>query len=382
MSGVSASVRLLAFRAVNLLYRSAAPRAGSPPALRRVLVSGYTGLGHMVIKTVLLRQIEDLYPGCEITIATGNKYWTSELLGRYRTLVLSEGSGALERLKFFLALRRKRFDVVFLPCDASPRFFLRGLVLSGIPLRVGHVFKDVAVPNCYMNVQVPVRVEGVRSEIDMNLDLLETVSGAPFERRYMPVLEVPEELPTEIVPGLVPGSYVAVQVGAANGLPTTKRWLESRFVALFERLLAAYPELTIVAIGDSGDVPIVARVCENLASARVLNLAGRTDLAQTKALVGHARFLICHDSGLLHLGNATGVPVIAIYGPSTVDWYTSKLSDFYLLQESCECPKLGLFPGSFSEDEATAAERCPVPKCMQRLSVDRVFNTCNELLAG
>ena len=40
----------------------------------------------MVMKTVLLRQIEELYPGCEISIVSGNKYWSAQLMGGYRTL--------------------------------------------------------------------------------------------------------------------------------------------------------------------------------------------------------------------------------------------------------------------------------------------------------
>ncbi|MCH2460468.1 MAG: glycosyltransferase family 9 protein [Gemmatimonadetes bacterium] len=373
---------LLAIWAINRIYRPAATRTSSSRLLRRVLVSGYTGLGHMVMKTVLLRQIEELYPGCEISIVSGNKYWSAQLMGGYRTLVLPERSGTLERLRFFIALRRERFDAVFLPCDAAPKFLLRGLVLAGIPLRVGHIFEGAVIPNCYVNLQVPVRMEGPRSEIDINLDLLEAVFGGDFERRYVPVLESDGEFPVGVAPGLVARSYVAVQVGAANGMPTTKRWLEPHFVALFQRLLAEHPSLHIVALGDSGDSPIVNHVCDAVESSRVHNLAGQTDLAETSVLISQARFLICHDSGLLHLGNSTGVPVIAIYGPSDVDWYTSQLPDFHLLQEPCECPKLGLFPGAFGEpEEAEAAKRCPVPKCMQRLSVDRVLATCNTLMA-
>ena len=179
----------------------------------------------------------------------------------------------LERLRFFVALRRERFDAVFLPFDAAPNFLLRGLVLAGIPFRVGHIFEGAVIPNCYVYLEVPVRMEGPRSEIDINLDLLEAVFGGDFERRYVPVLESDGEFPVGVAPGLVARSYVAVQVGAANGMPTTKRWLEPHFVALFQRLLAEHPSLHIVALGDSGDSPIVNHVCDAVESSRVHNLS-------------------------------------------------------------------------------------------------------------
>lgn len=361
-------------------YSLASGRARPLRRLERVLISGYTGLGHFVMKTVLIRQIEELYPGCAVTIIAGNAFGTEHVLSGYRTLILKEESGAFHKLFFFLKLRSERFDAVFLPCDASPRFLLRGCALAGIPIRVGHVFPEFPVPSYYYNVQVPVRRGGVRSEIDLNLDLLEAVYGAPFRRRYRPAVDVDRRLEVLEAHGLKPRSYVAVQPGAANGMPTTKRWLEEHFRELLRRLLEAYPALQIVVLGDRGDAPIASRVCDGADSERLKNLAGRTDLPATKTLIAHSRFLICHDSGLLHLGNAIGVPVLAIYGPSDPDYYAVQLPTFHLLRERCDCPQQGLFPGLYDAREDESAERCPVPECMRRLSVDKVFAKCAEIL--
>src|SRR3989304_3400445 len=63
-----------------------------PTSLKRVLISGYTGLGHFVMKTVLIRQIQELYPGCAVTIIAGNPFGTEHVLGGYRTVILQENS--------------------------------------------------------------------------------------------------------------------------------------------------------------------------------------------------------------------------------------------------------------------------------------------------
>lgn len=334
-----------------------------------------------MLKSVLIQQIEELYPGCRVCIIAGNSFGTEHVLRRYETLILREDASALRKLLFFWRLRRRRIDAVFLPCDAAPKFLIRGCVLAGIPLRVGHVLEGQSVPAHYYTVPVAVRQDGPRSEIDLNLDLLEAVFGKPFRRRYLPVVDV--EAAADVLErlGLSPKRYVCIQMAAANGLPTAKCWPEGHFRALVERMLEAHPEVTIVALGDEGDAPIVNLICAGIASKRLLNLAGKIDLHEAKSLIASSRLLLCHDSGLLHIGNAVGPEVIALYGPSDADEYALRLPTFHLLREACDCtPKLGLFPGLSAETEAERAARCPGPKCMRRLSVDRVYSKCMELL--
>jgi ADP-heptose:LPS heptosyltransferase len=354
------------------------PRPETPGA---VLVSGYTGLGHFVLKSVLIRHIEELYPGCKVSIIAGNTFGTEQLLDGYETLILQPESSALRKLIFFWRLRRRRFDAVFLPCDAAPKFLIRGCVLAGIPIRVGHVFEGQSTPSYYYTVRVPVRRNGPRNEIDLNLDLLEAVYGKPFPRNYNPVVDVDRRALVSKAYGLLPKRYFCVQIGAANGLPTAKRWPEDHFRELLQRILEAHPEIAIVALGDKGDAPIVKRVCQGIVSKRLNNLAGITSLQETKSLIASGKFLICHDSGLLHIGNAVGTPVIALYGPSDADEYALRLPTFHILREACDCsPPLGLFPGLYEETEAERAARCPGPKCMRLLTVDRVYAKCAELL--
>ena len=228
---------------------------------------------------------------------------------------------------------------------------------------------------------MPVRHGGPRNEIDLNLDLLEALVGRPFTRKYEPVADVEAGLAPLERFGLRPNQYICVQIGAANGQPAPKRWLEPYFRQLIERLLDEHPDFAVVPIGDAGDAAISRRVCDGLVHDRLIDTTGKTDLVEAKALLAHCRLLVCHDSGLLHLGNALGRRVLALYGPSDPDEYAMQLETFRVLRERCDCtPLLGLFPGRYEPTEAEVSARCPIPMCMERLSVDRVYETCVELL--
>lgn len=373
-------VQALVHGVVGAVYRVLGPSRREVASVRRVLLSGYTGLGHFVLKSVLVDQMKDLFEDCSVAIITGEALGKEQILDSCEVITLDPGRSALEKAVFFLRLRRRKFDVILFPADAAPPFLLRGALLAAIPTRVGHVFPDAFVPSYYYTHRVPVRLDGPRSELDMNLDLLEAIHGRLFKRRSRPTVGFVESPDLLAGHGLTPGEYICVQPGAANGNPTTKRWLEGHFSKLFTRLLESHSALSIVALGDTGDAPLVTRVCDGFEPARVKNLAGRTSLDETKTLIAGARLLVCHDSGLLHLGNALGAKVVALYGPSDPDAYAENLESFHLLREDCSCPKQGLFPGLHTDVEEVAARRCPIPKCMEALTVERVFSTCVDLL--
>jgi|GEM_PF-978721 len=359
-------------------------RAASLDNIGHVLISGYTGLGHFILRTAFIKKFEELYPRCRVTIIAGNSFGTESVLKGYPTLILRQESSELAKALFFLRLRKMKIDVAFFFFDSSPAFLIRGTILAAIPIRVGHVFDHVPIPSYYYTTKVPVKMGGVRSEIDLNLDLLEALYGKSFRREYRPFIEMNGDTRILEVNGLQKDGYICLQMGASNGLPCPKRWLESHYRELILRLLGSYPHLGIVALGDIGDSNIVNRICESISSERLEDLSGRTTLEETKTLISFSKFLICHDSGLLHLGNALGRNVIALYGPSDPDVYAVNTPTCHILQKPCDCtPKLGLFPGMFSQPtEAEAALKCPVPKCMERLTVEEVYAKCIELLNG
>lgn len=350
--------------------------------ISHVLISGYTGLGHFVLKTAFIKKLEELYPGCRITIIAGNSFGTEFVLNGYPTLILKQESGGLEKVLFFLRMRKLKIDVAFFPFDASPKFLIRGSIIAGIPIRIGHVFNHILIPSYYYTAQVLVKMGGVRSEVDMNLDLLEALYGKSFQREYRPVVKASGNGTVLERYGLQNETYVCLQMGSSNGQPTTKRWLESYFRQLILTLLEKHPGIKIVALGDKGDVPIVNRICEEIKSERLKNLAGKISLEETKGLISRCKFLVCHDSGLLHIGNALQRNVIALYGPSNPDFYALNTPTCHVLRKPCDCtPLLGLFPGMLGEPtEEEAALKCPIPKCMERLTVEEVYTKCAELL--
>jgi len=281
-----------------------------------------------------------------------------------------------------LMLRKEKIDIVFLPFDASPRFLILGTIIAGIPVRVGNVFSHLVSPSYYYTHPVYVKKQLIRNEIDLNLDLLQVLLEVEFSREYIP--EIPHEFDENTLRkfNLAGVEYICLQIAGANGNLTNKLWLEENFRELINELLKSFPLLKIVALGDKGDSFRVNRVCNGLKSGNLHNLSGKTSLHEVKCLISNCKILICHDSGLLHMGNALGKNVIALYGYSEPDKYAQQLPSCHIIQKECNCPppKPGLFPGMFEPTEEEFAKKCPIPECMKRIKVNEVFEKCRELL--
>jgi len=107
-----------------------------------VLISAYTGLGNFILKTPMIKKIRELYPEAKIDIIAGNRFGTEFVLKDSHIindiLILKDNSSFIQKVLFFLALRKKEYDVIFLPFDAQPLFLIIGSYLAGIKKRVMH----------------------------------------------------------------------------------------------------------------------------------------------------------------------------------------------------------------------------------------------------
>jgi ADP-heptose:LPS heptosyltransferase len=91
-----------------------------------------------------------------------------------------------------------------------------------------------------------------------------------------------------------------------------KRWP----VAHWRALIAALPEESFVVFGTANDAPISRAVAEGFDSNRVRDLAGKTDLKTFAENLRACRLLVTNDTGGMHLANALGVPLVALFGPT------------------------------------------------------------------
>ena len=131
--------------------------------------------------------------------------------------------------------------------------------------------------------------------------------------------------------GFIPGSENSPE----------KRWPVSHWRTLVEKLLTAHPDAAIVLFGTAGDRPITEAVAQGFDPARIQNLAGQTDLPGFMARLRECHLLVTNDTGGMHLANALGVPLIAMFGPTNPLRTGPVFASPYRILQPAGCPPAG-----------------------------------------
>jgi len=166
---------------------------------------------------------------------------------------------------------------------------------------------------------------------------------------------------------------VGLAPGAAYG--GAKRWPAERFAGVIAALTRD-ANLACVLVGGAADsttaVEIEAeldKIIPTRAPGVVINLVGRTDLAQLCGVLAVTAAFVSNDSGAMHLAAAVGVPVVALFGP-TNEKATSPVGRraTAVLTAPAWCRPCML-------------RECPLDhRCLSGLTVDRVVGAVKELM--
>ncbi len=153
---------------------------------------------------------------------------------------------------------------------------------------------------------------------------------------------------------LSPGGYAVVHPGASVA---ERRWPADRFAAVADAL--AERGLQAVVTGTAGEAPLAADLAAR-ARCDVLDLAGRTDLGATAALLRDARVLVCNDTGVSHVAAGVRCPsVVLSTGDNPARWAPADRRRHRVL-----CDPTGLVPTAAvlaALDALLTATRSEVP---------------------
>ncbi|MCX6942003.1 MAG: glycosyltransferase family 9 protein, partial [Verrucomicrobia bacterium] len=132
--------------------------------------------------------------------------------------------------------------------------------------------------------------------------------------RHFGLLTALDRSPLPVAVSDSPRSAPSAPIGLIPGSENTpaKRWPVAHWRALIE----AFPSAHFVLFGTANDAPLTSAIAASFAATRVENLAGRTTLPDYAARLRTCRLLVTNDTGGMHLANALGVPLLALFGPT------------------------------------------------------------------
>jgi ADP-heptose:LPS heptosyltransferase len=152
-----------------------------------------------------------------------------------------------------------------------------------------------------------------------------------------------------------------------NSEATSRRLPLAKAVHLISGIRKAFAD-ELVLIGGKQDAPYVGEVIHQLTDkSKIINMSGKTSLADLVPLMGSARMVLTTDSGPAHIANALGVHTVTLFGAgneqNTAPYNPNYRSIIRLGQLPCEpCVK-------------NTCELFGSPKCLELLDENLIIST-------
>jgi len=329
------------------------------------------GVGDIVCCLPALAALKDRYPRARLIAIV-----RPHLVGLVQSNpavdgILPFGSSSLgARFAFLHAVRRERFDLwvdlhtpTFNTVTSQTRHLLRNALLmrwSGARFRRAYAAGPLR-PWLTHSVAVPSEARlREASVVELTLALAWPRADRSYEKRF-PVTAIDAAWAGVALP-----DSCMRRIGLYFGTrQPAKGWSESASVRLAQMIVSSIPETEIVLIGDRSDAPRAARLIAGLNNAgqrRAHNFTGKSTFGQTAALIARLDAIVSTDSGPMHIADALGVPIVALFSSHNYPRIWAPLNNrSVVIHHEIECGPCLLAV-------------CPVGnRCMERITPEEVL---------
>ena len=335
----------------------------------KIMIRAANWVGDAIMTTPVIRAVRKNYPRAKIFVLA--KPWVIPVYENnpyVDEILLYENSGRHKKgfgtLRLARDLRKYQFDLTILMQNA----FEAGLLsfLGGIKKRVGYktdgrglllnkgiklnpILKKKHLIDYYIGILKGAELVDDGRELDLFLSREDREFAKHFLQKNNMALSRP---------------VIGINPGATGG--TAKRWFPERYARVCEQLAEKF-KVKILIFGGPGDNALGEYIA-GLSNGSCVNIAGTTTLGQAFALIEKCSLFITNDSGLMHAAAALNINQAALIG-STDHVATAPSNDNSIIVKvpmACSpCLK----------------DVCPTDhECMDKITVDMVFETCNSLL--
>ena len=343
----------------KILYKK-----GLNKPIAKILFIKLSALGDTILILPLLKEIKNQIPGVRLSmVVTEINNGALENFKYIDNLILFEPKEYILNpfgfISFFSKLRTNRYDIVI---DADQWLRISAIIsfFTFAKMRIG--FKTKGQFNYYCFTEI-VKHRKDEHELECFFELVKPIGIIPENKGLIPLhgnsdIKKSEELLRRYNIG--PEFIVLHPEVPSHG--KQRAWPLENFALLAEKLKQSY-DYKIVITSSANGRKLADKLNQLLRNSGVV-ISG-LPLKILSAFVSKARFVICSNTGFMHLAAASGTKVIALHGPTnSIKWgpYGEKHITINSSTDCSPCLYLGF------------EYKCHSNKCMQAITAEDVFD--------
>lgn len=290
--------------------------------MKKILFFKLGAIGDTLMTTPLLRQVRKNFPDAEIDYFIG-KHSAEALEGNKNLDTITPFDESIfvkkkivQWLKLIRKIKKEKYNIVFV-LDKHWIFNLTAF-LAGIPVRVG--FDRLGKEGILLTKKVYYGND--KHEIVYYLDLLETLGCKvdyddwKFElflnktnEKFADDAWKKYDLKGKKVIGIAPGG--GKNPGEAIGI---RNWPIEKYVNLIKKLIEK--RFSIILLGKGADDLEKEKEILKINDPRIISFIDKCSIKESAALIKKCNYIICNDTGTMHIASAVNKKIISIFGPT------------------------------------------------------------------
>lgn len=337
-----------------------------PEGIGNILIRGTNWIGDAILTIPAVESIRKTYPQAHLAVLA--KPWVADiyrLFTRIDEVIIykPEYDNVPGVLRLAQALKKRQFDLAILLQNAIEAAIIA--LAAGIPRRAGYNSDGRGILLTH-SVRRNREIKKMH-QTDYYLEMVKALGCAAVDREMHLEAKISRDEAQQIIQKYIAApqnKIIGIAPGATYG--PAKRWFPARFAAVADNISRIFPG-NIVLLGGPADTDTAEEV-RRLSQAKLINLAGKTSLAEAVHLISQCRLFLSNDSGLMHVAGALNIPTIAIFG-STNPATTSPIgSRSVVIRREVSC-------------SPCLKETCPDDfRCMELITVEDVWQAAQKIL--
>lgn len=327
--------------------------------MKRILVVSATGMGDCLWGTPGIRALKKTFPEMQIDLLV-TSFWKPLFEGNpYLNQILEYRSEWYRQPMLGVQLLNKPYDVVFIfHANKNLKRMLPWFRSKPVWCHQDHLW----VPESN-RVKIEGNVHGIQRRLVMLEKFGVKQDGSQMEI-FFDSLTLKKADQILQAPGFNSREFAYLNLGAAE---ESRRWMVDRFIELSQRILQA-TSWSIVLGGGPQEKKRALETLKILNNPRVMEVCSQP-IRVNANIISKAKLMVTSDTGPMHVGFATKIPVVALFGTISRNSGPCNIPDHL-----CRIIRVGPAPEEAKEPDVNLFN-------FEGITVNMVWKQVEELIA-